>query len=471
MAAIASQPQQQQQQFVKDNTWPLSPPPIPPPPTSTTTAAIDCGLKRHSSYNDVHPRNLWNNSNASMISISNHKNASITGNVSNGDGAKTDTAGSGGSSSSVGMGLLVANTQLLQNMVQMGHLGCRHCGAGTHSTPRDCPYVPIMSYQDAWLQLLQAGHRCDTALFMEAIDVYSKARPNETLPSIARRLHDAGSALQLVALDNNLLPSTTILVDLQGMMRRKYTAVAMVAPFSPVTPSNYNFSAAPVGSKDEYWNHHQQQHRYYGSGGFQCKNNKPGMPESAEQNMARLAEAGFARDLTEIACCTLCKQSGHWAKDCAARTTKPTTTTTTTTYHPPPPSQDLLSSSFHHHHHHHHQQQQQRPFSRRHQSAGNIFNSVMNTLGPASKDTPPIRERRFNSFVSDNTSIFDTMTTTSAVPPPLSKNTATASTNDGAAAVRSTTTRKQFDFVNGNAPDSGRRLYYNLTEYVLVDGI
>ncbi|KAI8144846.1 hypothetical protein BJV82DRAFT_606479 [Fennellomyces sp. T-0311] len=221
----------------KDDVWTAFPPPK--------------DTQRRSSYNDIN----WNR------------------NTTNNDG----------------MALLVANSQLLQNMVQTGHMGCRHCGSGAHSIARNCPYLPTLSIQDAWLQLLQAANRRDTELFMDAIDIYSKSQPNETLPSIARRLQDAQSTLQLVALDKTV-PSTTVLVDLQGRMRRKYAVMAMALPS--------DFFVTDRG------------HAY---------DRTLGMPGSAEQNMSRLAEAGFARDLTEMAHCMLCKQSGHWAKDCTAR--------------------------------------------------------------------------------------------------------------------------------------------------------
>ncbi|KAI7886559.1 hypothetical protein K492DRAFT_203096 [Lichtheimia hyalospora FSU 10163] len=188
------------------------------------------------------------------------------------------------SSTSDGMAFLVANMQLVQNMVQTGGIGCRYCGSGSHAVARECPYISIVSSSSAWAQLFDAARRGDQHAFLEALDVYSKACPTETLQTIGRKLFDARCPLQLIAL--NTPPSrTTILVDLQGNARRTYTA-------TPVSMAVYNPDAT-------------------------CRVNMPGFPLTLEENLARLADAGLARDLTEVARCSLCKQQGHWIKDCS----------------------------------------------------------------------------------------------------------------------------------------------------------
>lgn len=182
------------------------------------------------------------------------------------------------------MAFLVANMQLVQNMVQTGGMGCRHCGSGSHVVARECPYISVISSSSAWAQLYDAGRRGDPHAFLEALDVYSKACPTETLQTIGRKLFDARCPLQLVAL--NTPPSrTTILVDLQGNARRTFTA-------TPVSIAVYNPDAT-------------------------CRVNLTGVPCTPEENIARLADAGLARDLTEVARCSLCKQQGHWIKDCS----------------------------------------------------------------------------------------------------------------------------------------------------------
>lgn len=183
-----------------------------------------------------------------------------------------------------GMAFIVANMQLVQNMVQTGGMGCRHCGSGSHAVARECPYISVISSSSAWAQLFDAGRRGDQHAFLEALDVYSKACPTETLQTIGRKLFDARCPLQLIAL--NTPPSrTTILVDLQGNARRTYTA-------TPVSITVYNKDAT-------------------------CRVNQSGLPRTPEENIARLADAGLARDLTEVARCSLCKQQGHWIKDCS----------------------------------------------------------------------------------------------------------------------------------------------------------
>lgn len=190
------------------------------------------------------------------------------------------------------MEVLIANSQLLQNMMQNGNIGCRYCGAGTHWVARDCPFIPLLHPQDAWIQLIHASRQrqktaaAAAAAFMDALAVYSKSQPSDTLQSIARKLAASSSStavggLQLVAIDQEI-PNTTILVDLQGRHRRRYTAVALNA--------------------DQM---------------YCC----PGVPLTAEQNYERLADAGLPRDLTEVALCRVCSQRGHWAKDCSLQTT------------------------------------------------------------------------------------------------------------------------------------------------------
>ena len=357
-------------------------------------------------------RNLWNNNN------------------SNGDTIKKATT-----SASERSGLLVANSQLLQNMAQTGHMGCRHCGSPTHSTSKECPHIPLINDQDAWIQLLQAGHRCDTTRFMEAIDIYSKSRPNETFPVIARRLQDAGSKLQLVALEKPLL-STTILVDLQGIMHRKYTVVTMIFPQPPPPPLSNNHNS----------------NYYYGGASFDYNNNKVtmGVPESAEQNIARLTEAGFAQDLTEMTCCMLCKQPGHWAKDCYAARKK--------SHHPPPPP--LLNLSVP-------SPQRRKPFdTHRQQRTPNVFSpatSSTTSAAPLSNNSVSsslLTRDRFNSLPPTETLFNDNNTNYIAVTRPTTPS-----------STRSTTKQVAFPISSETEDHTTRRLYYSLNEYVLVDGI
>lgn len=209
--------------------------------------------------------------------------------TSNSDSSSSSSGSSSSSQSPTdsttndGMAFIVANMQLVQNMVQTGGMGCRHCGSGSHAVARECPYISVISSSSAWAQLFDAGRRGDQHAFLEALDVYSKACPTETLQTIGRKLFDARCPLQLIAL--NTPPSrTTILVDLQGNARRTYTA-------TPISISVYN-------NKD-------------------ATTNQSGLPRTPEENIARLADAGLARDLTEVPRCSLCKQHGHWIKDCS----------------------------------------------------------------------------------------------------------------------------------------------------------
>ncbi|KAG2217299.1 hypothetical protein INT45_000380 [Circinella minor] len=425
----------QQQQQQQQDIWPLSPP-------SSAGGIIDhqpyqhCNngsfpTKRRSSYNDAYyhynhyqqqqpqrqpqSQTLWNNNN------------------SNGDTTKKATA-----STSEAGGLLITNSQLLQNMAQTGHIGCRHCGSATHSTSKECPHIPLINDQDAWIRLLQAGHRCDTMQFMEAIDIYSKSQPSETFSMIARRLQDSGSKLQLVALEKPLL-STTILVDLQGIMHRKYTVTIMVFPQPPPTLLDTH-----------------NNNDYYGNAGVDYNNSQvtTGVPESAEQNIARLTEAGFARDLTEVTCCMLCKQSGHWAKDCYASQKK-------AHYPPPPPLLTLSMPS----------PQRRRPFNtHRQQSTPDIFSRAAMNSSTATATTalsnnnvealPSLNRGRFNSLPStDNLFNSNGMNHIAETQPTTPSST------------RNKTKSFAFPISRDTEDHTTRRLYYSLNEYVLVDGI
>lgn len=223
---------------------------------------------------------------SSSIETSHHRRWTLGGGSSNGGSYERDNVNN----------FVMASTQLLQNIVQNGSIGCRHCGSGTHSIARDCPFIASATPRDAWIQLIHAANSENIPFFFEALDTYSKCCPSETLQSIARNLLDVGCNLHLVAMDIPLT-STTMLVDLQGTSQRRYTVYAATC------------QVHCSGAAADAW---QRAAACYPYG------RKPGLPRSFEQNLQWLADAGFPRDLTDMGQCKACKQNGHWAKDCTA---------------------------------------------------------------------------------------------------------------------------------------------------------
>ncbi|KAF7728204.1 hypothetical protein EC973_006598 [Apophysomyces ossiformis] len=179
--------------------------------------------------------------------------------------------------------------QQYQHMTLGNLYQCRHCGALDHIIFRDCPFMPLLDAQQAWSAVLAACHRHDTNLFMESIGIYSKSQPNETLQTIAKKLREYGSGIQLLAVETPL-PKSAAIVDLQGRSFCCYVAFPTIV------------------EKDDT-----------GNSSLCLFSHQPGYPLNWEQNMLRLSDAGFINDSTRTPTCHRCKQHGHWLIDCEKR--------------------------------------------------------------------------------------------------------------------------------------------------------
>lgn len=302
------------------------------------------------------------------------------------------TLGSGHERNSINF--VMANTQLLQNIVQNGSIGCRHCGSGAHSIARDCPFIPTVTPREAWLQLVRAANSDNIPLFFDALNAYSKCCPTETLQSVAWNLLEIGCSLHLVAMDI-ALTSTTMLVDLQGKSQRRYTVYAATSPIQFNGAWQCAIPCYPYGRK-------------------------PGLPHSFEQNLQRLADAGFPRDLTDVGQCKACRQKGHWAKDCPSFSQQQHSL-------PPPPATAAVSST------------STSPCIWQHHPSIWLNNAVpgermiSGTLNGSSMDYT-----NGTNFSSDQSNPIIT---------------------------------KRRSITQSNSKEAAHRLYYSLSDYVLVDGI
>ncbi|KAJ6083882.1 hypothetical protein N7486_010682 [Penicillium sp. IBT 16267x] len=160
---------------------------------------------------------------------------------------------------------------------------CRNCGVEGHQAiackaPRkfDLNKVADRLPEEAWKMMKVAG--TDTVEFRSALQVYSKAVPKATYVDIEKKMREDNFLLYTIAVENEVADVFT-LIDLQGNLDRQYTV------------SFYRGPNSPRNSLNGRW------------------------PDSAEDNLERLGNAGQPYD-RQVLKCRNCDELGHTAKAC-----------------------------------------------------------------------------------------------------------------------------------------------------------
>lgn len=130
----------------------------------------------------------------------------------------------------------------------------------------------------AWNQIIEAADERDGVEAKEAIQKYLKHFPEMTYVILEEAFRGQEMGIYLIATERALAPTHTNM-DLQGNLGKKFTV-------------QYRFSSQPDRARE-----------------------KAGWPASAEENMARLADAGepVSRLMQK---CNNCDELGHTAKAC-----------------------------------------------------------------------------------------------------------------------------------------------------------
>ncbi|GES60959.1 zinc knuckle transcription factor [Aspergillus terreus] len=162
---------------------------------------------------------------------------------------------------------------------------CKNCKMEGHKT-MDCTEnrkfdlnnVPDKLPEEAWAILKKASDSRDLEDFREGVRIYSKAVPHATFVDIEKRMREDNFCFYMIAMDKQV-DDTISLINLQGKLNCKYVV-------------GYYFNPKPQRAHlRERW------------------------PESPEENLERLADAGLPYD-RQIPKCTICNEMGHTARGC-----------------------------------------------------------------------------------------------------------------------------------------------------------
>ncbi|KAF3807622.1 hypothetical protein GCG54_00012020 [Colletotrichum gloeosporioides] len=162
---------------------------------------------------------------------------------------------------------------------------CRNCHEEGHlvvncENPRkiDLSKIEDVDADVAWNQIIEAADERDGVEAKEAIQKYLKHFPDMTYVILEEAFRGQEMGIYLIATERALAPTHTNM-DLQGNLGKKFTV-------------QYRFSSQPDRARE-----------------------KAGWPASAEENMARLADAGepVSRLMQK---CNNCDELGHTAKAC-----------------------------------------------------------------------------------------------------------------------------------------------------------
>ncbi|KIW87308.1 uncharacterized protein Z519_11944 [Cladophialophora bantiana CBS 173.52] len=181
-----------------------------------------------------------------------------------------------------------------RNCGQEGHMGadcptrvvkCKNCHQEGHdalncTNPKfvDNARVADKSENEAWDLLKQASHERDIGDFKEALQILSKAAPHYTYPDLEKEFRKRDFSIYLIAMLKDHGDTWTN-VNLQGETGKKY-AVSYFTSDKPQRPTLV-----------DKW------------------------PVSAEENLARLADAGVPLD-RGVDKCNNCNKVGHITKRC-----------------------------------------------------------------------------------------------------------------------------------------------------------
>ncbi|KAL5117061.1 hypothetical protein ACEQ8H_005020 [Pleosporales sp. CAS-2024a] len=163
---------------------------------------------------------------------------------------------------------------------------CKLCNQAGHK-PIDCDQrraidwtgVPEVEATEAWASLVNAAKAKDLDLFRNCLRAYARAVGHDfKLQDVEAALRDDNLNVFLIAKQQEIAPNMTI-VDLMGNSKRDYVLTMQL-------------SAKPRRAKMAQ-----------------------GWPESPEQNMQRLASAGWVED-SGVPICSNCGEPGHVRKHC-----------------------------------------------------------------------------------------------------------------------------------------------------------
>ncbi|KAI9681568.1 MAG: hypothetical protein M1829_000765 [Trizodia sp. TS-e1964] len=162
---------------------------------------------------------------------------------------------------------------------------CKNCLKEGHKT-LDCKDLRVldrmgvvdMDTETAWAMLIRADKELDFDNFREALQIYSKAQPTATYLQLETGFRKEGLKIHLIAKEADHTEAFTIM-DLQGKIDCKYQVVL-------------NLGKSP-----------------------KRRNMANGWPESPEENLERLADAGMVVD-RRVMLCRNCGEVGHGFKSC-----------------------------------------------------------------------------------------------------------------------------------------------------------
>ncbi|GAM91025.1 hypothetical protein ANO11243_090720 [Dothideomycetidae sp. 11243] len=162
---------------------------------------------------------------------------------------------------------------------------CKACGKEGHNAA-DCTNArviyddatPILPPEQGWEMLVAADQAKEVVMIKQALNVYTRAMPELTFVDMERELRDAGMNTHLIAKEQPVSDTMTI-VNLQGKVDCKYVV-------------SFQYSYKPTRPKFA-----------------------TGWPSSPEDNMTRLADAGYVKDRM-VPKCHNCDELGHVAKNC-----------------------------------------------------------------------------------------------------------------------------------------------------------
>ncbi|PGH09102.1 hypothetical protein GX51_00856 [Blastomyces parvus] len=162
---------------------------------------------------------------------------------------------------------------------------CKNCKEEGHKTMEctqnrkfDQHHIPDKLPEQAWAILKKASDEKDLEDFREGIKVYSKAVPLATFDQIEKKMREENFKVYLIGLEKEITDCHT-LINLQGKLNCKFVV-------------GYYFSDKP-----------------------QRPNLKERWPESPEENLKRLVDAGIPLD-RQIPKCGNCGQMGHGSRAC-----------------------------------------------------------------------------------------------------------------------------------------------------------
>jgi hypothetical protein len=160
-------------------------------------------------------------------------------------------------------------------ITQTGH------GAAACKSARlvDRTHFPDMAPEAAWDLIVAATKERELDDVKDAVQIYVKANPDTTYVQLEEAFRAQDVGIWLIAIEKPYLAPTLTNMDLQGNMDKTYTVT-------------YRFSPKPTRPRErDVW------------------------PETPEQNLERLADAGEVVD-RGVSKCSNCNELGHSSKYC-----------------------------------------------------------------------------------------------------------------------------------------------------------